>query len=315
MWRMVYATKLHDVNKTRRTSEMLSYDNLINNLIMRKVPQRLLLASEAKLKYEIEWKKGYSADVTIQNRRIQPKLVPYQYLQPNSESGTDTLTTLNETELVFHTRLAIGEDFLNSNSIFRNSLDGWTVPTLQLEYVLGVKGFLKSQFPYHKITLLFSDIIPVRPIGRLEMKFQAGKVFGNVPFFLSEVHDGNQTYMYTPVAFTLMNDYEFYSDQYVQWIFIHHFDGFFFNKIPGIRKLKIREYVDFRGVWGNVTAANKERNALNPIREVGKTPYLELGFGFENILKIFKFGFEWRLTHRVETAPKWGFLFGLEFNF
>jgi Family of unknown function (DUF5686)/CarboxypepD_reg-like domain len=312
---LITASYLHDVSKTRRTSELLSYDNLINNLILRKVPQRLLLASEAKLKYEIEWKKGYSADITIQNRRIQPKLVPYQYLQPNSESGTDTLTTLNETELVFHTRLAIGEDFLNSNSIFRKSLDGWTVPTLQLEYVLGVKGFLKSQFPYHKITLLFSDIIPVRPIGRLEMKFQAGKVFGNVPFFLSEVHDGNQTFMYTPVAFTLMNDYEFYSDQYVQWIFIHHFDGFFFNKIPGIRKLKIREYVDFRGVWGNVTAANKERNALNPIREVGRTPYLELGFGFENILKIFKFGFEWRLTHRVSTAPKWGFLFGLEFNF
>jgi hypothetical protein len=299
----------------RRTSELLSTDNLINNLVLRNVPQRLLMANESKLNYEIEWKKGYSADITIQNRRIQPKLVHYLYLQPNNENGIDTLRTLNETELVFHTRLAIGEDFLNSNSIFRSSLDGWNVPTFQVEYVLGIKGLFKSQFPYHKITFLFTDIIPVRPIGRLEMKFQAGKVFGKVPFFLSEVHDGNQTYIYTPAAFKLMNDYEFYSDQYLQWIFIHHFDGFFFNKIPGVRKLKIREYVDFRGVWGSVTATNKERNSLNPIREIGKVPYLELGFGFENILKIFKFGFEWRLTHRVSTAPKWNFLFGLDFNF
>lgn len=312
---IISASYLHDVTKIRRTSELISYDNVINNLILRKVPQRLLLSDDIRLRYEIEWKKGYSADVALQSRRILHKLVPYQYLDGSPEQGADTLTTLNETELVLHTRLAIGEDFLNSNSIFRSSIDGWTVPTIQFEYVMGIPGIFRSQFAYHKLTLLFSDIIPVRPVGRLEMKFQAGKVFGNVPFLLSEVHDGNQTYIYTPVAFTLMNDYEFYSDQYVQWILIHHFDGFFFNKIPGIRKLKIREYLDFRGVWGNVSAANREANALNPIRQIGKTPYLEVGFGFENILKIFKFGFQWRVTHRVETAPKWGFLFGLDFNF
>jgi hypothetical protein len=256
--------------------------------------------------------------LTVQNRRIGQGLVPFTYLYPNSENGVDTMSKLNETELVWKARFAIGEKYIDRNTLFRSSINSSTVPVIQLEYVYGIKGFLRSQYSYHKITLAFSDIIPVHTVGRFEMKLQAGKLFGHVPFLLSEVHDGNQTFGYSNTAFNVMNDYEFYSDQYIQWNFTHHFDGFFLNRIPGVRKLKLREVIQTRGVWGNVYDKNIELNQLNSsfIHPLGKVPYVEVGFGIENILKFIRWDTMWRVTHRDNPLSyKWIMTIGFNFNF
>lgn len=309
----------HDVVKITRTNDLLSTDNFLNIAITRrKPPVRLLYMDEAKIGYSIEYKQGMSMGFTLQNRRLQQGLIPFFHLYKNKENRIDTLAKLNETELVFKSRWAFGEKYLDKNSLFRSSLNSGSIPVLQLECAFGIKGFLGSQYNYQKITVAFSDIIPINTIGRFEMRFQAGKVFGKVPFLLSEVHDGNQTYIYSNTAFNMMNDYEFYSDQYIQWNFSHHFDGFFLNRIPDIRKLKLREVIHTRGVWGNVSNANKEINAMNNsfIRPLGKIPYIEVGFGIENILKILRYDVMWRVTHRDNPlAPKWLMTLGLQFNF
>jgi hypothetical protein len=305
---------IKDVSKLRRTQEVISTDNLLSQAILRNRNMKLLLAEEAKIRYNIEWKKGQSQSITFQNRRIHPKLVPFVYAKNDNEI-LNNQDIINTTEIILNTRVAFGEKFLFSNEIFRSSINRTSIPVLNFEYVIGIKDIFKSQYNYQKITLSFAHLIPIRPIGKLEIKLQTGKVFGKVPFILSEVHDGNQTFGYNSNAFNLMNDYEFYSDQYFQWILIHHFEGFFLNKIPGVRKLKLREYVDFRGVWGNANAANRIANSESGIKEIGKTPYLEIGFGLENVLKFFKLGAACRLTHRTPDAPKWSFLFGLDFDF
>jgi hypothetical protein len=302
-----------DVSKLRRTIELVSTDNLLSQLILRNRDIRLVLAEEAKVGYNMEWRQGYSAGIILQNRRIQPKLVPFYTSEGVNTAGSNY--TLHTSEMILNTRLAFGEKFLYNNAIYRASINGFAIPVLQFEYVLGIKNLLKSDYHYQKITLMFNHLLMIRPIGKMEIKLQGGKVFGNVPFFLSEVHEGNQTYGYSSKAFNLMNDYEFYSDQYFQWILIHHFEGFFFNKIPGIRKLKIREYVDCRGVLGTVNSANRTINQYNEIKEIGTLPYIELGFGLENIVKFFKLGAVCRLTHREANVPKWGFLFGVDFDF
>ncbi|MCC6570100.1 MAG: carboxypeptidase-like regulatory domain-containing protein [Chitinophagales bacterium] len=316
---IIKASYVRDVNKMSRTTDLLSTDNFLNIIIQRKRPDmRLLYMEESKLTYDIEYKQGFSMSVTMQNRRIGQGLVPFRYTMTKSEGVMDTLQSLNQTELVYRARFGFGEKFLNKNSIFRSSLNWWHIPVLQLEYVYGIKGFLKSQYTYHKITVAFSDIIPIRTIGRFEMKFQAGKVFGKVPFLLSEVHDGNQTFAYSNTAFNLMNDYEYYSDHYLQWNFTHHFDGFFLNRIPGIRKLKLREVIHTRGVWGNASAANQQINhASNSfIRPLGKIPYVEVGFGLENILKFLRVDAMWRVTHRNQPKTyNWMITFGFNFNF
>ncbi|MDB5227541.1 MAG: TonB-linked outer membrane protein SusC/RagA family [Bacteroidota bacterium] len=317
--RQIYsASFMHDIGKMSRTTDLLDADNILNVIILRRRPlERWLYLDITKLSYEIEYKQGMSMSLTIQNRRIGQGLVPFRFLYPNAESGVDTMNKLNETELVWQARFAIGEKYIDKNSLFRSSINSSSIPVIQLEYVYGIKGF-RSQFNYHKITLAFSDIIPIHTIGRFEMKFQAGKLFGTVPFLLSEVHDGNQTFAFSNTAFNLMNDYEFYSDQYIQWNFSHHFDGFFLNRIPGIRKLKLREVIHTRGVWGNVSKNNLEMNQLNNsfIHQLGKVPYIEVGFGLENILKFIRWDVMWRVTHRDNPKSyNWIMTFGFNFNF
>jgi hypothetical protein len=316
---IVSASYIHDVSELSKTNDLLAADNILNIIINRRKPYtRLLYYDDAKISYNIEYKQGLSMGLTLQNRRIQQGLVPFQYLYANKESGFDTLNTLNQTELVWNARFAIGEKYIDKNSLFRSSINTSKVPVIQLEYVYGIKNFLGSQFNYHKITLSYAQIIPVRTIGRFEMKIQGGKVFGQVPFLLAEVHDGNQTFAYSNTAFNVMNDYEFYSDQYLQWNFTHHFDGFFLNRIPGIRKLKWREVIHTRGIWGNVSGRNLEMNRLNTpfINSLGKIPYIEVGFGLENILKFIRWDVMWRVTHRDNPkAYKWMMTFGFDFNF
>ncbi|MFN8282638.1 MAG: DUF5686 family protein [Chitinophagales bacterium] len=316
---IISASYTHDVVKITRTNDLLSTDNFLNLAIRRRKPVvRLLYMDEAKIGYSIEYKQGMSMGLTLQNRRLENGLIPFSYAYTNKDNHVDTLSKLNQTELVFKSRWAFGEKYLDKNSLFRSSLNSGSIPVLQLEYVLGIKGFLGSQYSYQKITVAFSDIIPINTIGRFEMRFQAGKVFGKVPFLLSEVHDGNQTYIYSNTAFNMMNDYEFYSDQYIQWNFSHHFDGFFLNRIPGIRKLKLREVIHTRGVWGKVSRSSEDINSLSRsfIQPLGKVPYIEVGFGIENILKFLRYDVMWRVTHRDNPlAPKWLMTLGLQFNF
>jgi hypothetical protein len=316
---IISASYTHDVSELSRTNDLLASDNILSIIINRRKPDvRLLYYDDAKLSYNIEYKQGLSMGVTLQNRKIEQGLVPFSYLYPNKEFGIDSFNTLRQTELVFNARFAIGEKYIDKNSLFRSSINTYKVPVVQFEYVYGFKRFLGSQFNYHKFTLSYAQIVPVRTIGRFEMKIQAGKILGQVPFLLTEVHDGNQTFAFSNTAFNVMNDYEFYSDQYLQWNFSHHFDGFFLNRIPGIRKLKLREVIHTRGVWGNVSAKNADFNRLKPgfIKPLGKVPYIEVGFGLENILKFIRWDVMWRVTHRDNPkAYNWMMTFGFNFNF
>lgn len=309
----------HEVSKLRRTTDLLATDNLLNVIIQRRKPTfRLLYYDAAKINYNIEYKPGLSVGITLQNIKIEQGLVPFKYLYLNKESVLDTFKTLRQSEVILNARFAIGERYVNKNSLFRRSINTFNIPVIQFEYVVGFKKFLGSQFNYHKLMLSYAQTVPIRTIGRLEIKLQAGKIFGKVPFLLSEIHDGNQTYTFSNSAFNVMNDYEFYSDQYLQWNFTHHFDGFFLNRIPGIRKLKLREVIHTRGVWGNVSQQNRAFNQQNDsfIKPLGKIPYVEVGFGLENILKFIRWDVMWRVTHRDNPkAYKWMMTFGFNFNF
>ena len=151
--------------------------------------------------------------------------------------------------------------------------------------------------------------------------FSAGKIFGNIPFPLLEVHPGNETWSYNDQAFNMMNIGEFISNEYVTWKVENHFDGLFLNKLPILKKLKWREVTTFQGVWGRLN------NSQNPIvnlpefsRSLEKMPYLESSFGIENIFKFLRVDAIWRLSYlgnefkNIRVAP-FGIRAKLQFDF
>lgn len=78
-----------------------------------------------------------------------------------------------------------------------------------------------------------------------------------------------------------------------------------FNRVPLLKKIKWREIVSCRGLYGHLSDKNNSAFSDNlfafPIvdtRTVGKTPYVEAGVGIENIFKVLRLDYVWRLTCR-----------------
>jgi len=144
-------------------------------------------------------------------------------------------------------------------------------------------------------------------------------VFGKVPYPLLTIHRANQTYVYQLYSYNLMNFMEFISDRYVALNMDHNFYGFFLNKIPLIRKLKLRESASLKVLYGSVSPTNSPTAGSglyqfptwpdgSPISHTlsGK-PYIEAGIGISNIFKVLRIDLIRRFTYLDHPgAPKYG---------
>lgn len=276
-------------------------DNILSGLYRRqKVPLKLNLMREWTAYLYKEWRFGLSHKIAFRNQQFIPKF-PYYYVPQPGNLYEDTLiTNFTTTEVDISTRFAYKEKFL-SGDFDRISL-GTKHPVLYFRYRVGIPHILNSGFKYHRLDLMLTDEIRIKPIGTLHMDVGMGKVFGTLPTQLLEIFQGNETYFYNDYAFNLMNEYEFVSDMYLTVSLRHHWEGFFLNKIPGIRKLKWREVVGFKAAWGIMSDENKQANRYNTSITPFPIPYMETSVGIENILKLFRVDAVFRLTYRNRPA-------------
>jgi hypothetical protein len=114
-----------------------------------------------------------------------------------------------------------------------------------------------------------------------------------------------------------MNYYEFISDEYVSLNLTHHFDGYFFNKVPLFRKLKWREVVSAKAVWGRTSDANLNETIFpSTLHTFGNLPYVEGGIGIENIFKIIRVEALKRFTYLYHPdIATWGVRVMFNFTF
>ena len=106
--------------------------------------------------------------------------------------------------------------------------------------------------------------------------------------FMDAYHPlANQTLFYQPrmatQSFMMMPYYTYSSYQpFVEVHWQHHFQGFLLDKVPGLRKLNWKEVL-------TVNAFYSEKKAMSIADSSQAKPWLELGFGFENIgIKLFR---------------------------
>lgn len=184
-------------------------------------------------------------------------------------------------------------------------------PVYSISYQRGMKDVLGSQYNYERVGIGLSTRKIWPNIGRTIFSINAAKVFENIPFPLLNIPLGNQAFIYNFRAFNQMRLFEFVSDQNVQVALEHHFNGFIFNRIPGVRNLKLREIITIKAVHGTLSEENRAliptelpNRRINPIHGFDDKPYVEYGFGVENIFKVLRVDAIWRATHQYKTPMR-----------
>ncbi len=164
-----------------------------------------------------------------------------------------------------------------------------------LNYSLGVKGMLNSDFDYKKIQLLYRHPILVGGFGWLTPTLEAGKTFGDVPIGLLSVIPGNQSFFIIENAFSQLEYYEFITDEYITLHLEHNFNGRILSRLPYLRDLSLREYVGIRGAYGKISDSNKALNATNIVYQAPDDKiYYEYFVGIGNIFKCLRIDVTWR---------------------
>ena len=287
----------HDVMQLGAGQNALTESNILSSLLSRG-DSRLSMVNRGEIGYEHEWSHGTS---NFLGARIQ-KIFGNRYVPLVRPDGR----IVNS---VSDAALHVGMRISKNESIYRLPFDkqymGTVYPVLTLGFTAGVPAMLNDSYEYYRLEggIHYKPELP--PLGYSNITLQGGKIFGKVPYPLLKLHEGNGTYFYDPNAFSCMNFYEFASDAWVALFFEHHFNGILLGRIPLVKKLKWREVLVCKGVWGTLS---KENDGSLPDTQApllfprGMTsvsdPYVEMGFGVENIFRLLRVDCIWRLTHR-----------------
>jgi hypothetical protein len=180
---------------------------------------------------------------------------------------------------------------------------------LSLDYTHSFNDVLGGEFIFNKFGIELWQFNSLGNWGTFQYTVKAYKTFGQAPYPSLFIMRGNQSFFSNNLSYNLMDFFEFAADQYVSVDYEHQFNGLFFNRIPLIKKLKWREFVNFKGVYGTMSLSNQSVMPLNnpnittPSFFVGGKPYMELGYGIENIFRFVRLDFIHRLTYLDESHP------------
>ncbi len=289
-WVVLSSSYNSDMVQLGASPNAFTEDNIISTVISKEANKDLLLQDKFKIGIEKEWFKGLISEVKFSYKNLYPS----EFIK-FTDYNDNAVTSLRTSEIILNTHLAYNEKYLESDlsRIFLGS----KYPVFDISYSFAPEGLFKNSYNYHKITVNVEQSIFLGFIGKFNYSVEAGKIYGTVPFPLLKLHEGNQTYIFDPYSFNLMNYYEFASDKWLSVYAEHHFQGLFLNKIPLVRKLKMREVLYGKGVIGSLSDENKnEFNFPTTLSDLS-TPYIEAGIGIENIFTFFRVDAIWRLTH------------------
>ncbi len=279
-----------------------------------------------RLDYRKEFENHFSVNLGFNKTKQSPAgTLIYKNLDENNVERF--INELNSTELSLGLRYAPNEEFYQGK-LYRTPIVN-QYPIFNLTYTAGLKDVFKSDYSYHNFTANVFKRFYLSQLGYADVTVEGTYIAGNnIPFPFLTIHRANQTYAYQLNSYNLMNFLEFISDHHAAVNVQYYMNGFIFNKVPLIKRLKLREVFSFKAIYGGLRDANnpefnkslfqfqENSNGEQSSYTFGTEPYMEASVGIANIFKILRVDGVRRLNYLDHPgAPKWGVRARFKFDF
>ena len=303
-WRQFEAFYQYDLNELGQTNQLLTFDNIFTSIGGKPAVLKAMKIREWGLSLENEWLRGFSSTMSLHSQIYYAIAGKNDFIYTRTDHSQVHLPNFETFEIGIDNRYVKNDKYFKSG--FYRFFIATKNPVFLFNYKLGFLTVNGNRSVYNKFQATVRQRLSWT-LGHTWYSLQAGKIFGLSPYPLSYVTPGGFGYLLNNVDYNMLTPFEFVTDQYIAAYIEHHFDGYFFNKIPYVNRLQFREILYARLLWGSYSNANK--NLLNPGPEFNfnvpsKIPYIEAGFGFENIVKVLRFDFIWRVTYRNNSLAK-----------
>ena len=218
-----------------------------------------------------------------------------------------------------------GQSYVNSKQ--KRMTVNLDAPEFNVKHTMGIKHFLGGDFNSNLTEVSIYKRFWLGSWGHIDTRVQGGAQWNKVPFQFLITPPVNTSYFEHQGTFNLMKGLEFLNDRYAQFNLAWDLEGKIFNRLPLIKKLKWREYVAFKGMWGHLTDKNNPylpQNANDtelykfPVdtRVMTRDPYMEFVVGVHNIFKFLEVDYVRRLTYtNAPGISKNGIRFGFNLVF
>ena len=278
------------------------------------------------LKYENETQFGLKTTVEVKHSTDEPTGGLAYITNDDQKTLVPEIQTM-EASLAF--RYAPGETFVNTKQ--RRIPVSFDAPVFTLSHTAGFKGVLGGEDNYNLTEIGLYKRFWFSSWGKIDMFVKGGAQWNKVPFPLLIMPAANLSYILQRETFNLINNMEFLNDRYASLDVSWDLNGKIFNRIPLLKKLKWREAIGFKMLYGHLTDKN------NPMKHPGdselflfptrdgrptsfvmdpKTPYMECSVGIHNIFKILHIDYVRRLNYLDHPdANKWGVRFMVMMTF
>lgn len=291
-------------------------DNVFTSMKWVKVDRMMYYnRQQLKLEREEEWGLRTTMSLTAEKNEACGEL-RFTPLSDQSASYSPS-RSIRTTELRAELRYAPGEKFVNTKQRRRSiNLDA---PVLTVSHAMGFTGLMGGQYRYNFTEATFFKRIWLKSWGKLDVNIKAGAQWNQVPFPLLIMPAANLSYIVQRGTFNLINNMEFLNDRYASLDMEWDLNGKIFNRLPLIKKLKWREYIGVKTLWGDLTDKNNPYLAQNASSNVlmafpdgsyimdSHRPYVEILFGVHNVFRFFHIEYVRRLNYLDQpTATKNG---------
>lgn len=309
-------THRYDIDKLAQHYLYTNQDNVFLTLKRHKDVMMQYLRT-TRLEYRREWYNHFSIALALEhNIHEATRYVPF--VTP----GGAARCRYTQAGFTLQLRFAPGETFYQARS-YRIPIN-MDAPVVTLTHTYMPRGFMGSLHEVNKTELGLRQRFWFSAFGYADVIVRGEKVWSQVAYPDLLMPNANLSYTIQPESFALIKPLELMGDQALSWDLTYWGNGILMNRLPLVKRLRLREVLSLRGIWGSLSDKNDPTSSSDvflfpadaPCQPMDGTPYIEAGVGLDNILTVLRIDYVWRLTHRAGAGTdRRGIRVQLHFNF